>query len=604
MNAIYPSTDGSWQGPASRVVRGMRLVDAGVTVKDRILLHLLDYWGQMHRAEWPVELTQDGIAGVVGISRSHVAVTLPDLIDEDMVDVSTQRVEGRPRRVKVYGLSFKGGAYAGRRAQELLVTEVTAVDDTGEWPIPLDGLIQVHKVHMLTVLRLVDEENRVDLRRAEDLAVAPEEAVREAAEEAAEGAPEEIVEEAVGEATGDVDVEVVEEAPEAAEAAAGTAVPAAVGEEPSIEELMDTGPVVSAAGDPEVMDEVASVLTHGMTPVDYRFQQPFYYSPLRFGTGRSPSAAYVATMLVMGFVCLMTAVALFGLSPGYCAAAWVPLVLIGAVIAWSGFKSMWALGPRREVWTAAALGAYMTIGVTMVAFAAFGQEVVIDLMWASLVLGVPSLVLVAGTGRSIDRRGSFMLLIGPVMVIAAVTMAVLDPGEMGRTAAMPLFIVMVGVMWAFVGWLMVRPMEDVEPTPLVVAGGSIGLAIAALAGAGNLAAEDALSPIMGIAVVLWVLGAAYVAIIMLVPSLAHMRPDDRMLYISLAVAGAAALLTAAVFFIWGGLMSVAILEAVIAVGMMALVAPDMREMGAAGRPLMVIGVLMASVTVLAVALGL
>ena len=160
----------------------MRLVDAGVTVKDRILLHLLDHWGQIQRAEWPVSLTQDGIAGVVGISRSHVAVTLPDLIVEDMVETSTQRVEGRPRRVKVYSLTFKGGSYIGSTAQRLLRTEVTAVDDTGEWDLPLDGLIQVHKVHMLSALRLVDTDNRIDLRKAGELASPTEEEVEEEAE--------------------------------------------------------------------------------------------------------------------------------------------------------------------------------------------------------------------------------------------------------------------------------------------------------------------------------------------------------------------------------------------------------------------------------------
>ena len=70
----------------------MRLVDAGVTVKDKIILHLLDHWGQIPHGVWPEALTQEGIAGVVGISRSHVAVTLPDLIDEQMVTTATEMI--------------------------------------------------------------------------------------------------------------------------------------------------------------------------------------------------------------------------------------------------------------------------------------------------------------------------------------------------------------------------------------------------------------------------------------------------------------------------------------------------------------------------------
>jgi hypothetical protein len=309
-------------------------------------------------------------------------------------------------------------------------------------------------------------------------------------------------------------------------------------------------------------------------------------------------------MLFLGFVSLMSAVALFGVSPTICAVAWVPLMVLGGVFAWTGFKSTWALGERREVWTAAAMSAYMLLGVTMVIFAAFGWEAVVDLLWAGLILGIPSLALAAGTGRRVERRGSFMLLIGPVMVIAALTMAVLDPEGMGRTGAMPILIVAVGVGWAFVGMLMVRDIEGVETTSLVIAGGSIGLAISALAGAGNLALEGPVSPVLGSAVALWVAGAAYVAAVSVIPSMKHLRPDNRTVYTSLAVAGAVALLVASVFFIWGSLLSVGVLEAVIAVGMLALVAPEMRDMGTRGLVLTVLGGSIAAVSVLAVSLGL
>jgi hypothetical protein len=604
MNATYPSLVRSWQYPASRVVKGMRLVDVGVTVKDRILLHLLDYWGQMHRSEWPVELTQDGIAGVVGISRSHVAVTLPDLIEEDMVEVTTQRVVGRPRRVKVYALTYKGGNYAGQVVQQLLRTEVTASDETGEWELPLDGLIQVHKVHMLSALRLVDEENRIDLQKASALAEPAE------GEEApAEEAPVEAT------AAGTDEMAELETGPEAEAARQAAA-------EKALEEFTAeaVGPGVGAGGSVPVpiwTDRRQEIEAVGRRPPEagpgagampgygyYTQRQAYYWSPLRFGTGRVPHASNVASMLVLGFVVLMTAVAFFGLSPGYCSVLWVPLGILGGALAWYGFRDLWALGPRREVWTAAAMSSYMSLGVTMVAFAAFGQEVVIDLLWASLVLGIPSLVLAAGSGRSVERRGSFMLLIGPVMVISALTLAVLDPGGMGRTDAMPLLVVTVGVAWALVGWMMVRPSEDLEGTRLVVAGGSIGLAIAALAGAGNLAADGRMNPVLGTAVVFWLAGAAYVVVIMLHPSLEEMRPDRRAMYVSLAVGGAGALVTAAVFFVWGGLLYVGIMEVVIAVGMVAMVAPELSDAGRAGRPLILLGLLMATTTVLAVSLGL
>jgi hypothetical protein len=585
----------------------MRLVDAGVTVRDKILLHLLDYWGQIQRSEWPAALTQDGIAGVVGISRSHVAVTLPDLIEEDMIESSLQRVEGRPRRVKVYSLTYKGGSYAGGVVQRLLVANVTALDDSGEWEIPLDGLIQVHKVHLLSALRIVDEDNQVDLRKAAGLAEPKEvpgdvQKVPEEAKEVPKKADE--VPEEAQKVPGDVE--------EVWEVAEVTTTPA---EAVTVPEALPGGPppvATPAAGTGQARDAEGPALAATGHPAAQQWpgygrypQRPIYYwSPLRFGTGRRPGAPFVSSMLVLGFLSLISAVAFFGVSPSVCAALWIPLSIVGWVIAYNGFRNLWAMGPRREAWTATAMSAYMLIPVTMIAFAAFGWEVVVDLLWAGLILGVPSAVLAAGTGRSVHRRARFLLLIGPVMVIAALTMAVLDPEGTGRTAAMPLLITTVGASWSFVGWVMAREIETIEVTDLVIAGGSIGLAIAVVAGAGNLASEGNLNAVIGAAVATWVAGAAYVAAISLLPSMSHLRPDSKTAYSSLAVAGAAALMVASVFFIWGGLFSVGVLEVVIAVGMIALVAPDMKGTGTRGLLLTVLGVLIAASSVMAFSLGL
>lgn len=602
----------------------MRLVDAGVTVKDRILLHLLDYWGQMHRAEWPEALTQDGIAGVIGVSRSHVAVTLPDLVKDDMVEPSTQRVSGRSRRVKVYTLTYRGGAHAGVLAQRLLRSQVTAVDASGQWDLPLDGLIQVHKVHMLSALRLLDDENRVDLREARELVRATAEVVAEGVEAEGVEAAEVWVEGVAADESEPVEPVEVGAVPQAAgetppapsaigptvhrittgrteEAAAGFQVPVATGLEPA--------PPQAYAGTP---GGTAGPPVHGPgrawePRVDYTphvQQQAYWWSPLRFGTGRRPSVASVGAMLVIGFLCLASAVAFFGVEPIVCLVAWLPLGLFGSFFAYSGALNLWAVGERREAWTAAAISSYTFIGVIMLAFAAFGWDVVVDLLWSGAILGLPTAVMAAGTGRNVERRGSFMLLLGPVMVLAALSMAVIDPGDVGRTGAMPVLIISVGVGWSFVGYVMVRPLGGVDGTRLVVAGGSIGLAIAVLAGAGNLASEGELGGVMAVAMVCWAAGAAYLAAVSLLPSMAHLRPDARTAYTATALAGSAALLVASAIFVWGGVYSVAVMEAVIAVGMLFLVAPELRGSSRASTVLSSLGVVMATATVMAVSVGL
>ena len=581
----------------------MRLVDAGVTVKDKIILHLLDHWGQVPRGVWPEALTQEGIAGVVGISRSHVAVTLPDLINEQMVEASTERVHGRARRVKVYGLSYGGGQWGGQLAQRLLNTTVTAVDDTGEWDIPLDGLIQVQKVHMMVAIRLVDEENRVDLRKATEM-VMPVESREETPpelEEEEEGA-EPLEEDASWvEATGDAlpEPQMAGTPPTARTGPVTSSSPTTPDRPPTL--VAPTSAPVQLGQRPTPPGQQGGADPQQLYPYGQGPQQAYFWSPLRFGSGRRPGAGGVAISLVLGFLSLVAGIAFFGVSTTTCAVLWIPLMILGVFFASAGFRDLWALGPRREAWTATALSAYAFLAVTMVAFAAFGHEAVVDLLWASLILGLPSMILMSGTGHSVARRGSFALVIGPVMIMAALTLAVLDPEGIGSTGAMPLFMVTVGTGWTFVGWVMTRHLPDVDTHSLIIGGGAIGLAIATMAGAADIAADDGLSGTMAFAVALWSLAAIYVAVISLYPPLAHLRPDAPTSYRATAVAGSAALLTASVIFLMGGLLVIGAVEAVIAVAMLVMVLPEVKKEGTGGLAMAAMGCVVAVASVVAVA---
>ncbi len=596
MNGSAPSKVWCWRKHAVLEGPTLRLVDVSVTVKDRILLHLLDHWGRLPRGEWPEALTQDGIAGVIGISRSHVAVTLPDLIEEQLVEDSLERVAGRARRVKVYGLTHTGGRKADQMAQGLLRTTVTAYDDSGEWDLPLDGLIQVHKVHMLVALRLVDEDNRIDLREAAEMVrpreapsrVAVEEEVPEPPEAAPVGEPVEVPSALVeGQAPPDV--------PPAAEAPI-PATPDGVSAAPDRAERPPT--LVPPTSAPPQWGQGPP----GQPPYAYPQypQRAFFWSPLRHGTGRRPQPASVAAELVLGFLALIAGVAFIGIAPFTCIVIWIPLVIVGAFSFYIGFRDLWAVGEQRESWTAAALSGLAFVAVTMTAFAAFGPETVYDLLWAGLILGVPSLILMANPGRNVARRGSFALTIGPVLTMAAMAMAVLDPEGIGRTGAMPVFMIAVGVIWTFMGWVMTRGTPDVKTTSIVIGGGAIGVLVATVAGAAHLASDGDLTVPLVVAVALWALAAAYVALVFLLPSLSSLRPDSATAYRAVAVAGSAALLTAAVIFIGGGFYTIGIVEAVIAVALIAMVVPDLHREDRAGLLLAAAGCLVAVASVLAV----
>jgi hypothetical protein len=616
----------------------MRLVDAGITVKDRILLHLLDYWGQMHQGIWPEVLTQDGIASVVGISRSHVAVTLPDLISEQLVEPHVERVRDRPRRVKVYSLSYKGGMTAGALVQRLLPATVTAMDDSGEWEIPLDGLIQVHRVHMLTAFRLLDEENRIDLNKSKELSE-PKKRAEEPPKEEGEMEPSE-VEEVEWEERDEVEDLTPSEAPvETTPAGHAREVPevqaSAPGPPPAPTQAAyqapSAGPTDVLQGrpvPPEVLADGQQVRQPVGVPSQGWPQQPgpairqpppggqrphpgpapgqygTFWSPLRFGSGFRPNPGYAKTLLVMGFLTLLGAAVFFGLQPIACSVIWVPLFVTGALFSLFGFKSSWALGPHRETWVAGALSSYAFVAITALSFILFGYEAAIDLAWLGLILGFPVMVLAVGTPESQARRASFALLMGPVMMIAAITLSVLDPESFGRTGALPLLVVTVGASWAFVGWVMTRTLEDGRVTAPIFAGGAIGLGLAALAGGLTMASDGDLTLTTAVAVVLWVVGAAYVAVVSLVPSLEALRPDSSLIYSGLAVAGSAGLITASAIFLMGGFYLIGGLELLIGVGMVVTVAPELRKGGTGAYILYAMGSLVALASVLAVSVTL
>jgi hypothetical protein len=166
---------------------------------------------------------------------------------------------------------------------------------------------------------------------------------------------------------------------------------------------------------------------------------------------------------------------------------------------------------------------------------------------------------------------------------------------------MPLFMVTVGTVWTFVGWVMTRHLPEVATQSLIIGGGAVGLAVATTASAADIASTDGLPATMAFAVALWIIAAIYVAVISLYPPLAHLRPDAPTSYRATTVAGSAALLTASVIFLMGGLILIGAVEAVIAVAMMVMVLPEVKKERTAGMIMIAMGCVVAVASVVAVA---
>ncbi len=83
-----------------------------LTAGERVLLHLLNFW---NARDPPDAITQQGIAEVARLRRSHVPRTVKALAREGYVEERDGRVQGRGRKVKLYYLTEAGL----RRAREL-----------------------------------------------------------------------------------------------------------------------------------------------------------------------------------------------------------------------------------------------------------------------------------------------------------------------------------------------------------------------------------------------------------------------------------------------------------------------------------------------------
>lgn len=116
-------------------------MEAGLTVSERILYHLLAYLKYEEKYEVPFDITQDGISQACGISRAHAAIELKKLKDHgEVLERLTHIRRGKSRR-KAYFLAQEGKARAYKVAEFVRERGVESGVDAskiapGKAPIP------------------------------------------------------------------------------------------------------------------------------------------------------------------------------------------------------------------------------------------------------------------------------------------------------------------------------------------------------------------------------------------------------------------------------------------------------------------------------------
>lgn len=144
-----------------------------LTVKEKALLllgeHLLD---GRDVAEYPLDMTQKGIADNFAIRRSHVAASLRGLIEDGLVEQTKGRVEGEQRRQNIYRLTPKGLAKAKEVKDRLMRLEVEFEKDSETQKLKVADLLAASRLEIPSIVNQL-EKGRV-VRPEINLVMKPE----------------------------------------------------------------------------------------------------------------------------------------------------------------------------------------------------------------------------------------------------------------------------------------------------------------------------------------------------------------------------------------------------------------------------------------------
>lgn len=139
-----------------------------LTVRERILLHLVEQRAEGIGYHLPEEVTQTGLSAAVGIAQKHVPQYVRSMIDERLLAERTGRVEGSRQRRKAYSLTDDGRKVATRLRGELLGRPVDVELDDGVRRMALREAVRDHfrGTPLLVLLDTMDAKGHLRPREA------------------------------------------------------------------------------------------------------------------------------------------------------------------------------------------------------------------------------------------------------------------------------------------------------------------------------------------------------------------------------------------------------------------------------------------------------
>ncbi len=113
-----------------------------LTVKERILLHLLEVPRQEEAVEVSPEVSREGVAGAVGIHVRHLTQYIRPLVEETLVQERKAHVRGIRQRRKVYSLTDGGRMEAIRLRKRVEAEPIIVQDDSGAQLLRVRGSLE------------------------------------------------------------------------------------------------------------------------------------------------------------------------------------------------------------------------------------------------------------------------------------------------------------------------------------------------------------------------------------------------------------------------------------------------------------------------------
>ena len=102
-----------------------------MTVREKVVLHLLAFQRYLQDADAPKGVTQDGISQGTDVGRNNVTKVVTELAKEGMVEIQTKHVKGLPSVRKVYYLTHNGLHEALSLKGDIESTRISIIDMQG-----------------------------------------------------------------------------------------------------------------------------------------------------------------------------------------------------------------------------------------------------------------------------------------------------------------------------------------------------------------------------------------------------------------------------------------------------------------------------------------